>query len=423
MLYRLLSYTDREMYEPQVVSMRRIGPIGKKIRALGLPVRALGMRPSMPNPLSLLRLAWWLRQDPPDVVQTWMYQADLFGGLAARLAGKASIIWGIHSFTLDPGGETGIIEKRLKWWRLLACAWSSRSLPNSIVCCAEASRKLHAELGYAAEKMVVIPNGADLVTFKPDPEARRSVRRELGIRQEVPLVGLAARFHPQKDHRSFVRAAGLLRALMPEVEFLLCGDKIDWNNRELVGWIEEAKLRSCFHLLGPREDMPRITAALDVASSSSYSEAWPLAIGEAMACGVPCVVTDVGDSGLIVGDTGRVVSPKDPAALADAWRQVLALGSDARAQLGAAARRRVEEHFSVSTAVAKYEQLYKEEFGSRSDLVATVGNGFGWSRGSRRVEADEFVSAAEGLGRGVDSPVESSVDPPHDRGRTHEGIA
>jgi glycosyltransferase involved in cell wall biosynthesis len=210
---------------------------------------------------------------------------------------------------------------------------------------------------------------------------------------------------------------------MPEVEFLLCGDKIDWNNRELVGWIEEAKLRSCFHLLGPREDMPRITAALDVASSSSYSEAWPLAIGEAMACGVPCVVTDVGDSGLIVGDTGRVVSPKDPAALADAWRQVLALGSDARAQLGAAARRRVEEHFSVSTAVAKYEQLYKEEFGSRSDLVATVGNGFGWSRGSRRVEADEFVSAAEGLGRGVDSPVESSVDPPHDRGRTHEGIA
>jgi glycosyltransferase involved in cell wall biosynthesis len=356
MLYRLLLYGDRRAYQHRVISMTDAGPLHEKIRALGVPVRTLGMRQGVPNPLGALRLARLLRQDKVDIVQTWMYQADLVGALAARIAGRSSIIWGIHSTRLDPEGET-----RLKRWTVQACAWASWHLPARIICCSEASRKDHAELGYATKKMMVIPNGADLVTFRPDPRARRSVREELGVGERTPLVGLAARFHPVKDHRTFVRAAALLRARLPEVRFLLCGDGIDWDNRKLVGWLNEAGIRPSCHLLGLRADMPRVTAALDVASSSSfYGEAWPLVMGEAMACGVPCVATDLGDCRLILGDTGRVVPPKNAVALADAWHEVLTLGPETRARLGFAARQRVEEHFDLIDAVTKYEELYEQ---------------------------------------------------------------
>lgn len=367
MLYRLLAHTDRVTFEPQVISMIDIGPIGEKIRALGIPVRALGMRRGVPNPLGVLRLARWLSLDPPHVVQTWMYQADLVGGLAASLTGDLPVAWGIHSTGLDPRSE-----KRTKIWTVRACARLSRRLPSRIVCCAENSREVHAKLGYMKKKMLVIPNGCDLTVFRPDPEARPSVRNELGVEEGRLLIGLVARFDSPKDHRTFVRAAALLHARVPEVDFVLCGDGITWKNRELAGWIDAAGIRSCCHLLGRRIDVPRLTAALDVAStSSSYGEAWPLIIGEAMACGVPCVVTDVGDSALIVGDTGRAVPPKDPEALANAWHELLALGPDERARLGLAARWRMEEHFSLSSAVAKYVELYKE-LALRSGLAAPL---------------------------------------------------
>jgi glycosyltransferase involved in cell wall biosynthesis len=368
MLYRLLLHTDRAAYESEVVSMTDIGAIGEKIRALGVPVRALGMRRGVPNPLGVLRLARWLRQNPPDVIQTWMYQADFVGGLAARVAGGVPVAWGIHNAYLDPRSI-----KRIKLWTVRVCTWSSRWLPRRIVCCSEASRAVHAMLGYPKNKMLVIPNGADLAAFEPDPEARLSVCEELSLRVETPLIGLVARFDSPKDHRTFVRAAGLLHARMPEANFVLCGDGITWENPRLTEWIGAAGVRSCCHLLGRRLDVPRLSAALDVAtSSSSYSEAWPLAVGEAMACGVPCAVTDLGDSAVIVGRTGRVVPPRDPEALAGAWHELLTLDPEERARLGQAARRRMENHFDLLGAVAKYEKLY-EELALHGDPITPLG--------------------------------------------------
>jgi glycosyltransferase involved in cell wall biosynthesis len=366
MLYRLLLHTDRAAYESEVISMTDIGAVGEKIRALGVPIRALGMRRGVPNPLGVLRLARWLSQYSPDVVQSWMYQADLVSGLAARLAGGMPVAWGIHNAYLEPRSV-----KRIKLWTVRACIWSSGWLPSRIVCCSEASREVHARLGYPQKKMIVVPNGADLAAFRPDPEARQSVCEELGLRVETPLIGLVARFDLPKDHRTFVQAAGLLHTRVPEAHFILCGDSITRENPQLTEWIDAARVRSRCHLLGRRLDMPRLSAALDVAtSSSSFSEAWPLAVGEAMACGVPCAVTDVGDSSVIVGDTGRVVPPKNPQALADAWHGLLTLGPDERARLGQAARRRMEEHFDLLGAVAKYEKLY-EELALRSDLTGS----------------------------------------------------
>jgi glycosyltransferase involved in cell wall biosynthesis len=362
MLYKLLSRLDRTAFESEVISLADVGPLDEKIRALGVPVKVLGMRPGVPDPFGVYRLARWWRQDPPHVIQTWMYHADLIGCLAARLAGGIPVAWNIrHS------NQSAENEKRTTVWTVQACAWLSRWLPDRIVCCSEASRRIHTALGYAAHDMVVIPNGFDLAAFKPDPAARVAVRRELSLPENAALIGLVGRFNPQKDHGTFVRAAARLCGDIPDVHFLLCGDDITPANRELVEWITASGIRGRCHLLGRREDIPRLTAALDIATTTSaYGEGFPNVVGEAMACGVPCVVTDVGDSALIVQCTGKVVPPRDPAALADAWRALLCLGAEGRIQLGSAARRRVEDNFSLPAVVARYENLYEGLAAQRS---------------------------------------------------------
>src|SRR5262249_53981112 len=150
------------------------------------------------------------------------------------------------------------------------CARLSHRIPRRIVCCSEAARRFHTAMGYAGEKMVVIPNGFDLRSFHPDAEARQSVRRELGLTPSTHLVGLIARFDTEKDHRTFVQAASRLHAVMPEVHFLLCGQNVDPKNALLAAWLASAGISSRCHLLGLRDDVPRITAALDIATSSSY---------------------------------------------------------------------------------------------------------------------------------------------------------
>ena len=353
MLFKLLSAMDRVVFKPEVISLTGMGPLAERIQALDITVRALGMRRGVPNPLSLLRLAVWLRRSKPDVIQTWMYHADLIGGIAAKLVGGIPVIWGIRHSNLDPQGN-----KRKTIWTANACARLSNWLPTQIVCCSEASLPVHAALGYATRKMCVIPNGFDLDVFRPDPSARRSVRAELGIPEDTLLIGMFARFHAQKDHRNFVEAAALLHAHHPDIHFLLCGDGITWGNRVLSGWIVTASIHEHCHLLGPREDIPRLAAALDIASSSSFGEGFPNVVGEAMSCGVPCVVTDVGDSDRIVGTTGRIVAAKDPEALAMAWKEMIALGEEGRRRLGVAARKRVMDRFELSKIVKKYEALY-----------------------------------------------------------------
>ena len=354
MLYKLLSSLERSAFESEVISLADVGPLDKKIRALGVPVKVLGMRPGVADPTALWRLARWWRHDPPDVVQTWMYHGDLIGGLAAKLAGGIPVAWNIRHSDLDAEG------KRSTLWTIRACAGLSRWLPTRIVCCAELSRRIHIDHGYIGKKIVVIPNGFDLEVFRPDPMARVSVRRELGIAEESILIGLVGRFHPLKDHRNFIEAACRLHASVPAVHFLLCGDDVTTENTELVEWIDAGGIGDRCHLLGRREDVPRLNAALDIACSSSYSEGFPNTVGEAMACGVPCAVTDAGDSALIIGDTGRVVRPKDPGALARAWREMIEIGRDGRERLGAAARRRIAEHFSLRVIAARYEELYEE---------------------------------------------------------------
>jgi glycosyltransferase involved in cell wall biosynthesis len=354
MLHRLIAGMDSRVFESEVISLTDLGPMAGKMEASGASVRALGMKRGIVNPFRLLRLATWLRQSAPQVIQTWMYHADLIGGLAAKLVGLPTVMWNIRHTELHAA-----TDRRHTIWTAYACARLSHRLPRRIVCCSEASRRFHASIGYASDRMQVIPNGFDLDRFKSDQMERIKVREALGIPLAAPVIGLVARKHPIKDHRNFMQAAGLLHREFPEVRFLLCGEHVTSDNEEFRAWAESAGIQDVCHLLGQREDVPRILNALDIATSASSGEAFPNVIAEAMACGVPCVVTDVGDSRYIVGETGRVVAPKTPAALAQACKELLEAGSENRRRLGLAARERIRQNFGLAAVIKQYQDLYK----------------------------------------------------------------
>jgi glycosyltransferase involved in cell wall biosynthesis len=353
MLFKLLESLDRSRFTPTVISLATQGEIGPRIESLGIPVHALGMMPGTPSPIKFMRLVRLLRDSRPDVVHTWMYHADLLGGLAARMAGIKQIVWGIRHSNLSKNAN-----KRSTLAVVRLCALLSRWLPAYIFSCSIRAKDIHIAIGYAADKLAVIPNGFDLQRFTPNPYARLDMRQELKLQAETLLIGLIGRFDPQKNHLGFVEAARLLRQRQPDVHFILAGTGIDQNNRVLCSAIEKADLSQHFHLLGRRDDVPRLMAALDLLASSSDGEAFPNVLGESMACEVPCVVTDVGDSADIVGDTGRVVAAGDMVALANNLLELLSLAYPERQRLGHAARQRVANCYEIGHVVRQYQDFY-----------------------------------------------------------------
>ncbi|MGH9957535.1 MAG: glycosyltransferase [Pyrinomonadaceae bacterium] len=359
MLHKVLTRLAPE-FKPHVISMAPVGKIGEKIRALGIPVESLDMRPGIPNPIALMRLIRRLRRLKPDLVHTWMYHADLVGGVAARLARVPALAWCIRHNNLAPD-----LNKAQTLAVIRANAFLSHRVPDRILCCSEAARKIHVAFGYAAEKMVVVPNGFDIEQFKPDLSARQSVRLELGLPIDTPLVGLIGRWDPQKNHAGFFTAAAAVHLRRPDVHFLLAGYGVDDSNQTIGRIVDAKRLTAVTHLLGLRDDIPRLMAALDVLASSSCGEAFPNILGEAMASNVPCAVTDVGDSAHIVGDTGKVVFSGDMEGLATAIESLLGMPADASRLLGARARARIMAEFEISAVVRRYERFYREMFEAR----------------------------------------------------------
>lgn len=352
MLHKLVTTTAQES---EVISLTHAGPIAERLRAAGIPVRALRFR-WFRAPLDLVRLIRWIRAARPDVVQTWMYHADVIGGVAARLAGKSRLVWNVRATPFN-GLSTAV--KPLTDLFIRVSAILSGIVPARIICCSDTARRMHEKLGYSARKMIGIPNGFDLQHFRPDGSARRAVCEELGVPLLAPIVGLVARHDFMKGHAFFFKAAAIVARQNPGTHFLLIGKGITGDNTPLAGLIPES-IQDRVHLLGLRMDAARLTAAMDVAVSSSVTgEAFPNAVGEAMACGVPCVVTDVGDSAAIVGTTGLVVPPGNAEDLAAGINAILGMDADRKIRLGADARERVAREFALGVIVARYEELYR----------------------------------------------------------------
>lgn len=359
-LARLLSRMDRDRFDLAVISLRDGGVLRPQVEALGIPVYSLGLQRGAIDPRGLTRLRGILRREKPDVVQSWMYHADLLSGMAGKFAGHPPVVWNIRNGAIKDVGMrkmTQIIAR--------ACGWTSRLLPTKIVCCSVSARAIHVGLHYDDSRIVLIPNGYDVDAFAPNEQLRHELRAELGITGQTPLIGIAARFDPIKDHRTFVEAAAIVAKSHPDARFLMCGDNINADNEVLAGWIRSAEIEDRLLLLGRRADMARIYNGIDLLASSSITEGFPNTIAEAMACATPCAVTDVGDAALIVGDLGRVVPPSDPAALAGAIGELIQLGDQGRRKLGEAARERIASQFSLARTTAQYEELYEQIAGNR----------------------------------------------------------
>jgi glycosyltransferase involved in cell wall biosynthesis len=351
-LCRLLDRTDQRRFPTHVVTLRPGGELVDRVRSAGVRLTSLDFRAAS-APLEFTRLVHLLRRERPAALVTWMYHANLIGSLAAQSVGGIPTVWNIRHADLPPG-----LVKRTTRTVIRLGAICSHRLPTAIVHVSQSGRRWHQQLGYADKQTTVIPNGFDLNQFHPSLKSRLQLRAELGLSSAHKLIGHVGRFHPNKDHYTFLRAAAILQKSHPDVRFVLCGTNVSWDNRQVTEWIDELQLRSAVHLLGPRADMERIQAGLDLLVSSSISEGFPNVVGEAMACGVPCIVTDVADSSLLVGDTGAVVPAGQPSAIADACNRLLAESRTQRERRSTQARQRVATHFEFSHLADRHFELW-----------------------------------------------------------------
>ena len=360
-LYRLCKATSDVSHS--VISLMDYGKYGTVLEDAGVSVECLNMPRGRVTLAGLLHLWTLLRDQQPDVIQTWMYHADLLGGLVGRLAGRQPVVWNIRHSELELGKSRSstVLVARL-------CARLSRVIPHRIIVCAEHAARIHAEMGYDGARMVVVGNGYDVEEFRPDSSGRARIRSELGVAQEERLLGFVARFHAQKDHDTLLAALSHLTAQGRPMKLVLIGPDMVRSNAELAELISRHAVEDYVLPIGIRADIPAIMTALDLHVMSSAGEGFPNVLAEAMACGTPCVSTDVGDARVIVGDTGWIVPPRNPQALADGIGAALdAMGDESRCrELQKAARRRVKRNFCVSRMAESYESIWHECLGRRA---------------------------------------------------------
>jgi glycosyltransferase involved in cell wall biosynthesis len=301
----------------------------------------------------LVRLVRLMRAMRPDIVQTWLYHADFLGGLAARLAGNRNVIWGIRTTDVDGGSarSTALVRH--------LCAALSRWVPHTIVCVAEAARRSHSLLGYDAGRMVVVSNGFDLSALTPGDDGRAALRARCGFAADHVVLGTLGRFNLDKDYANFVTAAGQLASSHPRLRFLMIGKNVDAANTELMRWIDATGYASHFVLLGERADVAICLSAMDIFCLSSRTEAFPNVVGEAMATGLPCVATDVGDVAVLMAGTGVLVPRADPDALARGVAGLVALGPAHRRQMGQQARARIGAEYTMACVRERFERIYE----------------------------------------------------------------
>lgn len=307
----------------------------------------------------LFKLYKLVKQIKPDVVQTWMIHADFIGGLVARLSGIKNIFWGVHHTILLSGKVKSSTIFLVKFNALL-----SHLIPKKIIYCAEKSRIIQESFGFKKSKGIVIQNGYDIKSFSQNNSLRQKFRSELNISDQTFVIGHVGSNDPLKDQNTLLEALALLNQKGLHFNAVLVGKNLDNNNYELVSKIMEKGLSDHVHLLGIRNDIPAVMNGIDLFMLTSVSEAFPNVLNESMACGTPCITTDVGDASLIVDNTGWVVSPKNPKALVDAVIQ--AIDEKRSNKISWHKRRdcchqRIANNFTLEKMVEKYKEVWNIE--------------------------------------------------------------
>jgi len=352
-LYRLVLNNSENKHG--IISLTDGGKYGPLLSNLNCPLYLIGIDGHFLRLRNFLEIYRSIKAFRPDAIQTWMYHADLIGAIFSIFF-SIPLFWGIHNTVLVSGVSKArtILVARL-------CAAFSYFRGNKIICCALSAKLAHISIGYNEKKMVVIPNGYDLQEFNRDTGKRTQMRQELGIDINAVVVGMVGRYDPYKDHANFLDALQINKEKNCEYISLLVGAGMDSSNIPLVEAIKSRNLGDSVLLLGRRSDIPAIMNAVDLHVLSSSAEAFPNVLAEAMACGTPCVTTDVGDAKLIIGDTGWVVPRCSPELLAHSIRVALEekqKSKDWRTRQESA-RKRIVDNYSIQAMVVAYNNLWK----------------------------------------------------------------
>ena len=331
-------------HQHHVISLTSGGKYVEPLRAVGAQVYSLEMpasRPSLAAMIRLFRLAWQIK---PAVMMGWMYHGCLAAVLVKLFRlGQGRLIWNIRQSLYDLSLEkrgSALVIKSLKWLHPLAKVITYNS---------QLSARQHEAIGYSQAKTRLIPNGFDLEKWSQNLPACRSPHLQ---------IGRFGRHTAMKDYPTFLEAAALIVKTHPQTVFILVGTGVDASNAKLTSLIESLGIQKHVHLLGERSDLPAITASLDIAvSSSAFGEGFPNIVGEAMACGVTVVATDIGDTAWVMGDTGMLVQAKDPTKLAEACLHLLNLPEAERRALGEQGRQRIAENFSLASVLQHFDAL------------------------------------------------------------------
>jgi len=349
MLYELLLNTDKNKFDLYVVSMLDQGFFGERIQALGIPVYCLEMQKSTPSIKALFKYRQIIKKIRPNIVQGWMYHANLLVVLGKIFLDWFPIVLGIHSSLLDFSRE-----KMLTKWVIKANALGSY-FANKVINCSMVSQKQHESIGFRKKNSFYIPNGFDTDIFTPSREQNQIMRQKLGIDVDTKIMAMFARFHSQKNHQGFLEIAQRIkRTYHRNTKFLMAGEAIDKNNVLLLAKIKELKLEEDVLLLGYVKTADYMPAVDLLVCPSSWGEAFPMVIGEAMACGVPCVATDVGDCKLIIGDYGSVVAVGDYQTLVNQCIKWLDISEEWKMKI----RQHVIDNYAIQHIVDQYEKLY-----------------------------------------------------------------
>jgi glycosyltransferase involved in cell wall biosynthesis len=336
------------------------GALAAQLAAAGVTTVSLGKSGRWDIFAFAARLLRLLRRERPDIVHGYLDTSNVLLALLRPFLGGSRVVWGIRASNMDLTHYDRLAAVESRFARALS------RYADLLICNSEAGRSYHVARGYPAERMVVIPNGVDVQRFAPDEDARRALRAEWGLTPDDVLLGLVARLDPMKDHRSFLAAAARVATTHPRARFVCVGDGPAEYRDALQREASTLGLGRRLTWAGARGDMPAVYNALDIAvSSSSYGEGFSNSIVEAMATGVPCVVTDVGDSATIVGALGWVAPPGNSAALADAMtRAIGALPSDGKAN-----REHVSRAYSSAALLERTIGALAPLLGGRVPLV------------------------------------------------------
>lgn len=361
MLLRYLRALRTEARQHAVLSLMPPGPIGDDIAALGVPLLSVDMPQGSRSPMALWKLRKILCDRKPEIVHGWMYHGSLAASLATLgLKQAPAVIWDMHHSLQDPKNESRSTRLVIEASRRV----SSRTAGISY--CSRISAKQHETFGYSGQHSTVIPNGIDTDEFVPDPTAKAALCALAKIPAQRTIIGNVGRDHPMKDQKRMVAVIARLVERGYDVHGVLLGAGQDVGSARSAAL--ELGITDRITTLAERRDVPRIVAGFDIfLLPSAWGEAFPLAVCEAMACEVPAVVTDVGDSGWIVDDRSQVVPPADTEAQVAALVRLLNLDETRRKALGAAARKRICENFSMAHYIAAREAFYRESLSFARD--------------------------------------------------------